>query len=257
MGRTFVAITEDELREKIRQVAVPLMDNEWDEPGLPGEILATTRNVQIKKDLKIEFDFENFECAAGRGYNGTESLTGLRTLSNGLVYVGCSAGGDWETPVFFIVYWDGQKLRAYIPTRGNPFNRTTKQAYGNNGQADYEDAKKVYPELLADIEAEYSPASSEIAFDGHSYNLDAEFDPAGIVPKCDPKLLIEDIEGRIKEKPKAPPAIFDQCDDVEVTDDPAYISLRPMKNGKAAGKNVIITRAAAAALIKKLTDALD
>jgi len=257
MGRTFVAITEDELREKIRQVAVPLMDEEWDEPGLRGEILAVTNNAQIKKDLKIEFDFENFECEAGEGYNGTKSVTGLRTLPNGLTHIGCSAGGDWEIPVFFIVYWDGQKLRAYIPTKGNPFNRTKKQAYGNDEQADYEDMKKVYPADKSAIEGAYSPPGKETLSNGHTYDREAGFDINAIAPQCDAKLLIEDIEGRIKEKPKVAPPISDQCDEVTVVDDPAYISLQPKKSGKAVGKTVILTRAAAAELIKKLTDALD
>ena len=257
MGRTFVAITEDELREKIRQSALPNMEEGWNEPGLPGEILVLSRNAQIKKDLKIEFDFENFECETSKGYNGAEGITGLRTLSNGLAYVGCSAGGDWEIPVFFIVYWDGQKLRAYIPTKGNPFNRTEKQAYGNNAQADYEDMKKVYPELTEDIEKCYTPSGTDIAVDGHSYEVDPEFDPNDVVPECDTQSIIEDIEDRIKGKPKAPPTISDQCDDVIVSDDPAYISLQPTKSGKAVGKEMILTRASAAVLIKKLIAALD
>ena len=38
--------------------------------------------------------------------------------------------------MFFIIYWDGKKLRAYVPTDGNPWNTDTKEAYGNDEEKD-------------------------------------------------------------------------------------------------------------------------
>jgi hypothetical protein len=57
-------------------------------------------------------------------------------------YVIVSAGGDWEIPVIFMVYWDGSKFRGYIPTKGNTFDRQRKEALGNNEKEDNKYARK-------------------------------------------------------------------------------------------------------------------
>lgn len=45
----------------------------------------------------------------------------------------CWGGGDWECPVLFIMYLDDKnKLRAYVPNKGNTFNPEFKSAFGNN-----------------------------------------------------------------------------------------------------------------------------
>lgn len=87
----------------------------------------------LKDDLKVEFGFENFDqkrvpnhCVADT------SLMGYHSEANGFTYLGCSAGDDSDYPLFFVVYWDGNKLRAYIPTEGNLWNKKTKKAYGSN-----------------------------------------------------------------------------------------------------------------------------
>jgi hypothetical protein len=145
---------------------------------------------QIKKDLaKVEFDFENWDCD-----NGCKYINGFHVAPNGLPYWGDCAGGDWEIPIFYIIYWDGKKLRAYIPTEGNPWNTDTKSAYGNapdyvldaNGRmqfldgtpnADQANLKKRWPELFKGVAA-----------------VDIESDDS---PRCDPILILKDIIGRI------------------------------------------------------------
>ena len=134
--RKFVRITRNELNTKIYDATidkygkdVPFVD--W-----------RTLTPQIEKDLKkCEFDLENVEEGGNR-----RELMGYRTLDNGLTFLGILAGGDWEISVFFIIYWDGKKLRGYIPSDGNPWNKTTKKAYGNDdGEfSDGEDLKKRY-----------------------------------------------------------------------------------------------------------------
>ena len=105
MPRYFAPITEDDLRDKI-----------WEQGSAYGDI---TQVPHIEKDLsKCSWDTENHD-------------SWMETLPNGMVYEAHSAGGDWESPVYFIIYWDGKKLRGYIPTDGNPWNRTTKMAFGN------------------------------------------------------------------------------------------------------------------------------
>ena len=101
----------------------------------------------IVKDLyKVEFSEENLEWENDTGYAGLETITGFNTLPNGLSYLGICCGGDWEQPLFYIVYYDGLKLRGYIPTEGNHWNTDKNSAYGNDhaddNSPDNQNAKK-------------------------------------------------------------------------------------------------------------------
>jgi hypothetical protein len=122
--------------------------------------------AQVEKDLKkVKFDSENHECKPEEAYCGAESIAGFQTLRNGLTYLGCVSGGDWECPLFYIIYWDGGKLRAYIPTDGNLWNTDTKMAYGNDDEEledDTLDAKNIKKRFGVDVE--------------HHSDFDAEFD---------------------------------------------------------------------------------
>ena len=60
-------------------------------------------------------------------------------LENNLPVLFVNAGGDWESPICFIIYWDGKSLRGYVPTKGNVFNKKTKAAYGNEYDFDQEE----------------------------------------------------------------------------------------------------------------------
>lgn len=100
----------------------------------------------LRSDLKVQFDLENWDYRDTSARERWQQL-GLHTFPNGLTYWGFLAGGDWEHPVYWIVYWDGKKLRAYVPTHGNPWNRKTKKAYGNDEKADLADLKKIEPNL--------------------------------------------------------------------------------------------------------------
>ena len=89
---------------------------------------------QIGNDLKIEFDFENWDYDPGAydDYNGLMGSKSILINNKEFNFIGFAAGGDWEFPVYFIVYHDGKKLRAYVPTNGNCFNPRTKRAWGNS-----------------------------------------------------------------------------------------------------------------------------
>lgn len=111
MARYFAPITKEELKEKVESI-----DTDFSVMEVVNHVL---------KDIKVNFNCENSESEG-------EGLLGLHTfVDTGLTFWGMQAGGDWEYPVFFIVYWDGQKLRGYVPTDGNPYNTDTKEAYGN------------------------------------------------------------------------------------------------------------------------------
>lgn len=131
----------------------------------------------IIQDLKkVNFDEENLEWEQGEGYSGTGSITGFHTLPNGLTYMGVVAGGDWEYPLFYIVYWDGTKLRGYIPTDGNHWNTDTHTAYGSEGESGVENDET---------------ASDE--------NMMKRFGVcgSGALGDMDPATLLADIAGRI------------------------------------------------------------
>lgn len=81
---------------------------------------------------KIDFDWENCEVEQ------------YITLNSGVTVALLYAGGDWELPVYFAFYYDGKKFRAYMPSKSNVYNHTTKQAYGNDEDKDNKDAKKRY-----------------------------------------------------------------------------------------------------------------
>lgn len=145
MSRKAVRIEKDNLRRKIEEYCI----SDW------GSI-SITRTRGIDKDLaKVQFDSENIdleECDYRRELSG---LMGYVTLPNGLTFLGGTAGGDWECPVYFIVYFDGKRLRGYVPEDGNTFCKRggKKFAYGNEDteadDAPAWDAAK----LLADIES--------------------------------------------------------------------------------------------------------
>jgi hypothetical protein len=130
MPRYFAKISQDDLKKKI--------DEAFD--GSKYEFID-----KVIDDIKVQFDLENFCIVSG-------GLHGIHTLENGLTFHGMSSHGDWESNTFFIVYFDGKKLRAYVPTDGNPWNTTTKMAYGNDEKTDLKNAKKRWPELYKDAE---------------------------------------------------------------------------------------------------------
>jgi hypothetical protein len=113
-----------------------------DKEGLDPYEFPTT----IKDDLKkVNFDFENYEIGnadpnyskyPSEGFNGYPC--GYQLLPNNLPVLFVNAGGDWEFPICFCLYWDGKKMRAYIPEDGNTYNKKEKCAYGS--EDDYENA---------------------------------------------------------------------------------------------------------------------
>jgi hypothetical protein len=180
MGRKFAPHDLELLKTKLQSLknedGDPIFENQghfmsFDPYALP---------EKVRKDIgKVEFDFENYEFEPDNAYAGSGPIVGWRTHENGLPYFGVIAGGDWELPVFFIVYWDGKELRGYVPTDGNTWNTDTKKAYGNgeNGE-DGINMKKRWPEEFDEREA------SELETDS--------------CPDCDPAKILVDIGNRIQ-----------------------------------------------------------
>jgi hypothetical protein len=85
---------------------------------------------QLRADLtSVRFNTENTEYSGH--YRGFRDFLGVKTLENGTPYLALSSGGDWEFPLCYVIYWDGDKLRGHIPEQGNVYNRTNKAAFGN------------------------------------------------------------------------------------------------------------------------------
>lgn len=94
---------------------------------------------KIHNDCDIDFDLEN--CFYGWNNEDEpilkEAITSINIDGKTVPYIPMMAGGDWETPVYFIAYLDDKKrIRFYSPKPGNVFNPKTKEAFGNNDEAD-------------------------------------------------------------------------------------------------------------------------
>lgn len=148
MPRYSIKMTRDEFEQKFVErvkasVAKFGTNNEW-EFGIPSQDTITLENIyhrspqliynllnsKISKDIsKIGFDFENWDWD-GNMFAGNVMM-GIQTLDNGFTFQGISAGGDWELPVYSIIYYDGKEFRGYVPEDGNVFNPKTRMAWGN------------------------------------------------------------------------------------------------------------------------------
>lgn len=139
MARKAPLITLSELQQKmgkyIKDPNSPNYGNNEEFPyNLPVKVL--------ESDLtKIEFDFENY-CIGDADpmfktyptdYKGYCNYPcGYKILPSGLPVLFVNAGGDWEFPICFVLYFDGKGIRGYIPTEGNVFDKKNKSAYGNS-----------------------------------------------------------------------------------------------------------------------------
>lgn len=141
----FARITIDELKIKIeKDYKIRTTESNLD-------TVLSTLTRQIIKDINIKFSNEN--CGYEKdGLRFEEEIIGYNTLRNGLTYLGCWSAGDWESPVFYIIYFNGKKLRAYVPKNGNTWNTLTREAYGNNAVKDIKNINERWPEYLEDYD---------------------------------------------------------------------------------------------------------
>lgn len=160
-GRTTIKITPKEFEDKMKNV--------WDE-----------YNADSMHPMKFSFDnFVNRLCRKGTECKDMDKVyqdlskikyadenlgvDGKIKQTDGIAYLQCYAGGDWENPILFYLYFDGSSFRAYIPTYGNSFNRSTMTALGNNDEKDTEFLKTQHidgnGEPLMDI------ARNQVAYD--------------------------------------------------------------------------------------------
>lgn len=185
-GRVFAVLSIDELKTKLDESA--RRSGEVEDEDIEAQNFSsyplTSLTPAIEKDLsKVQFDTENMDIESGYGTQVGASLVGFQTLENGLSFLGVTAGGDWELPLFFILYWDGKALRGYIPTEGNPWNTSQKAAYGNNEEGD--DGKE---DDLTNMRKRY-PAAKDLRDDDIYSAITMDFDKirADILERLVPK----------------------------------------------------------------------
>lgn len=87
---------------------------------------------KVEDDLsRIDFSTENTDLD-----RDPKDMIGFNSIGD-LTFLGVFCGGDWETPLCFILYAHQGKLRGYVPEGGNVYNRRTMKAWGN-GKRDEE-----------------------------------------------------------------------------------------------------------------------
>lgn len=170
-----------------------------------------TQHVSADLD-KVSFDTENIECNAEYGDGYDKDVIGYHVLENGFEFVGFIAGGDWEDPLCFIIYHDGNRLRGYIPVCGNTYNTDFDCAFGSEAQfgLDLSSAKarkavSVYKSLNPNFDEDDMRESEEaikmfLLKNNHIPLDDPMYDSVGhpgelLYPEC--SLMIKDIMSRI------------------------------------------------------------
>lgn len=131
-GRKAAKITEQDLKM--------LIEKKLGEGRSIASFTQLTPKVENDISNKVSFDVENENIEP---YSDVwKDLLGYRKWGD-LVFLGGMSGGDWEQPVFWIIYYDGKDLRGYVPKDGNIWNHVTKEAFGNDDDADEAFARKV------------------------------------------------------------------------------------------------------------------
>lgn len=115
---------------------------------------------QLYKDIwcgKYKFDTENVE---NRG--------GIKMSKKGFPYVEMYAGGDWECPVCFFIYFDGSKFRGYVPLKGNAICRYNNSAFTGDNEEDSDEVKFLKKEFGVNSYGELPVNTNDV-----DYNVDA------------------------------------------------------------------------------------
>lgn len=122
---------------------------------------------KIGKDIsKVRFDLEN-SCFLTSDSSSNRKFGPMQI--GDFSFIGCMAGGDWEFPIYFVIYLDKDKktLRGYVPGDGNPWNHDTKMAFGNDTVADSNFLKKWIkknrPDLV-DPDREYETDDADVMY---------------------------------------------------------------------------------------------
>lgn len=191
MSRYFAPISKEDFVKKLMTEVFIFEEDEdpndkWARPEIKLE-------GNFVKDLgKVSFDFENWEWKEGQGH--LNYPCGYMQLDNGMHCWFVTAGGDWEWPVCFVIYWDGKSLRGYIPKEGNVWNRKNKQAFGNDEEDDEHGINSLLQEAKHWVDENVKKEIDELK--------PGEYDTANISLDIlsSQEAIIRDIKNRIQSK---------------------------------------------------------
>lgn len=203
-GSKAVRIKQSDLAHRMYKLGEKFFHEEWgddEQLELPDDETWYRGNCYdeliqyLMKDSTLLSDVSKYNvgCCSeatfdGMASNGTTNLTGMHTLANGLTFYGFFLSVDCgPSCAFVIIYHDGRKLRAYMPTYGNTVNVDCKCVLG----VEYE-----HMDNMSKIETKYKKAGiwreDEDLFRMYlaKYELDSEF--------CYWDAIQSDIEARIE-----------------------------------------------------------
>lgn len=123
---------EDTLKTLLKH----LLENRWKYfPYAKSNVEFDRENEEFKpwdhSDIPnwLENDEKEYKKTHTMGYH--DSLFGLKQADCGKWYIGATAGGDWEYPVYYILYLREGIFEIYVP-EGVPYYKPKMEAYGNN-----------------------------------------------------------------------------------------------------------------------------
>jgi len=169
--------------------------------GVVGVLMDT-----VSKDYdKIAFDNENISISVSYvNMKGTE-LNGLQITSTGIPYVGYYCGGDGGSPLYLIIYWDGKKLRGYIPIAGNTVN-ADNTAFGCDYGDDLSSVDLLNGGPTTDEEFNSIYENIGFDFDWIARDIESRIVPSGLIAKAE--TTISPIIAKVEELTKSPMFIF-------------------------------------------------
>lgn len=132
-------------KEEYEQVLFEEFDNDQNKDT---EYVLTGYDLSylIENKWDVQFSFENTYMSNDPYKEYCKQYCGIFKIED-TPCLGFIAGGDWEQPIYGIIYSLNDKLYGYIPEQGNYFNTKHMSAFGNNPEDD-----ETYPQYTNDYD---------------------------------------------------------------------------------------------------------
>ena len=162
-----------------KKIPLNVFEDLFNDKFLEHEQFNTTVDDNITAELSKQVNFDSENVSHTEAYQGLP--VGFHVLDNGMPCCLVNSGGDWEHPVAYVIYHDGNAFRAYVPAKGNVWNRVTKTAFGSEQEV-VEDAEEKFVEgaalLLKEQENNMEPVDVEyfegLIADGDSGEIEVD-----------------------------------------------------------------------------------
>lgn len=131
-------MTIEQFKLKLKLYLIDRMDTGYDLEEITDEILLELMyeflydEDSILDQIYVNLNFKSFNVIMESGEyerDGGGPLLGFKRLNN-MGFCGMLAGGDYEVPVFMILFFNEEgELSVYIPEKGNLYNKFTMEPY--------------------------------------------------------------------------------------------------------------------------------